>query len=49
MKRFVTLMWVILISIMNYAQTPQVSIPITINDGAGGSQVLYFGLDPAAT
>ncbi|KAF0161707.1 MAG: hypothetical protein FD188_512 [Ignavibacteria bacterium] len=29
--------------------TPAVKIPITVSDGAGGSQILHFGLDKTAT
>ncbi|MHC1738936.1 MAG: T9SS type A sorting domain-containing protein [Ignavibacteriaceae bacterium] len=47
MKRFLILL--LFPAICGLAQVPQVNIPITINDGAGGNQVLYFGLDPTGT
>jgi len=49
MNKRITLFFLLFLSICSLAQTPQVSIPITINDGAGGFQVLHFGLDPSAT
>ncbi|MHC1738937.1 MAG: T9SS type A sorting domain-containing protein [Ignavibacteriaceae bacterium] len=49
MKRLFTILVLLFLSAYSFAQTPQVSIPITINDGGSGSQVLYFGLDPTAT
>jgi hypothetical protein len=34
---------------MILAQVPDVEFPLTVSDGAGGTQELKFGLDPAAT
>jgi len=49
MRKQITILFMLFLSVYNFAQSPQVSIPITINDGATGSQVLYFGLDATAT
>ncbi|MCE1189353.1 MAG: T9SS type A sorting domain-containing protein [Ignavibacteria bacterium] len=43
------LLWCV-ISVVIYAQTPAVDVPLTVTDGAAnGTQVLHLGLDPAAT
>ena len=39
----------ILASSITHAQVPNVEYSVTVSDGAGGTQELKFGLDPAAT
>ncbi|MDP4195817.1 MAG: hypothetical protein Q8940_12250 [Bacteroidota bacterium] len=49
-KLFSIFSLIILIGQIIIAQTiPAVDIPLTVKDNAGGSQLLRFGLDPAAT
>jgi len=47
MKKVFFVIW--LLAVFNFSQTPEVDIPLEVNDGAGGSAILYFGLDPIAT
>lgn len=48
MTGFVTLFLSLLTS-SSFAQSLAVNLTITVSDGAGGSQQLWFGLDPTAT
>ncbi|MDR3610075.1 MAG: T9SS type A sorting domain-containing protein [Ignavibacteriaceae bacterium] len=41
--------FVILVTVSLFPQTAKVDIPLTITDGAGGIQILRFGLDSMAT
>lgn len=50
MKKILSFFFFTIFAINVFAQQePAVKVPITIDDGAGASKTLHFGLDPAAT
>ncbi len=48
-KIFSTIFFLFFVTTLLAQQEPAVKIPITIDDGAGASKTLHFGLDPAGT
>ncbi len=49
MKHSITFFLLLICSVTVLGQTPAVNVPLTVTDNGGGTQILYFGLDPSAT